>query len=122
MHILQYTFPSPYLYNGMALTSTGRKIEHNKVVVDTQTYESNCLIISVNLLSCGQNADKGQYYVTDSSYCPFIYICNEELAILVVLVMESNKYTAKLLAVLCFLEQVLTIGFKCVLKGLTNVF
>ena len=26
---------------GMALTSTGRKIEHNKVVVDTQTYELN---------------------------------------------------------------------------------
>ena len=25
----------------MALTSTGRKIEHSKVVVDTQTYESN---------------------------------------------------------------------------------
>jgi len=27
--------------HGMALTSTGRKIEHNKVVVDTQMYESN---------------------------------------------------------------------------------
>ena len=27
--------------HGMALTSTDRKIEHNKVVVDTQTYESN---------------------------------------------------------------------------------
>ena len=25
----------------MALTSTGRKIEHNKVVSDTQTYKSN---------------------------------------------------------------------------------
>ena len=24
----------------MALTSTGRKMKHNKVVVDTQTYES----------------------------------------------------------------------------------
>ena len=28
----------------MALTSTGRKIEHNKVVVETQTYESDGVI------------------------------------------------------------------------------
>jgi len=33
--------PKSLPIHGMALTSTGRKIEHNKVVVDTQTYESN---------------------------------------------------------------------------------
>ena len=32
--------PKSLPIHGMALTSTGRKIEHNKVVVDTQTYES----------------------------------------------------------------------------------
>ena len=30
--------------HGMALTSTGRKIERNKVVVRAQTYESNGLV------------------------------------------------------------------------------
>ena len=35
--------PKSLPIHGMALTSTGRKIEHNKVVVDTQTYESNRL-------------------------------------------------------------------------------
>jgi len=33
--------PKSLPIHGMALTSTGRKIEHRKVVVDTQTYESN---------------------------------------------------------------------------------
>jgi len=33
--------PKSLPIHGMALTSTGRKIEHSKVVVDTQTYESN---------------------------------------------------------------------------------
>ena len=32
--------PKSLPIHGMALTSTGRKIEHNKVVVGTQTYES----------------------------------------------------------------------------------
>ena len=36
--------PKSLPIHGMALTSTGRKIEHNKVVVDTQTYESNGLV------------------------------------------------------------------------------
>ena len=35
--------PKSLPIHGMALTSTGRKIEHNKVVVDTQTYESSQL-------------------------------------------------------------------------------
>jgi len=33
--------PKSLPIHGMALTSTGRKIEHSKVVVGTQTYESN---------------------------------------------------------------------------------
>ena len=36
--------PKSLPIHGMALTSTGRKIEHNKVVVNTQTYESNGLV------------------------------------------------------------------------------
>ena len=32
--------PKSLPIHGMALTSTGRKIEHNKVVVGAQTYES----------------------------------------------------------------------------------
>ena len=32
--------PKSLPIHGMALTSTGRKIEHNKVVLGTQTYES----------------------------------------------------------------------------------
>ena len=36
--------PKSLPIHGMALTSTGRKIEHNKVVVGTQTYESLSLI------------------------------------------------------------------------------
>ena len=39
--------PKSLPIHGMALTSTGRKIEHNKVVVDTQTYESNQLGFSL---------------------------------------------------------------------------
>ena len=36
--------PKSLPIHGMALTSTGRKIEHNKViVVDTQTYENEWL-------------------------------------------------------------------------------
>ena len=35
--------PKSLPIHGMALTSTGRKIEHNKVVVGAQTYESNQL-------------------------------------------------------------------------------
>ena len=31
--------PKSIPIHGMALTSTGRKIEHNKVVLGTQTYE-----------------------------------------------------------------------------------
>ena len=42
--------PKSLPIHGMALTSTGREIEHNKVVVDTQTYESNG---SVSLKKCG---------------------------------------------------------------------
>ena len=34
----------------MALTSTGRKMKHNKVVVDTQTYES---LSSISLENVG---------------------------------------------------------------------
>ena len=33
--------PKSLPIHGVALTSTGRKIEHNKVVVETQTYESD---------------------------------------------------------------------------------
>ena len=36
--------PKSLPIHGMALTSTGRKIEHNKVVVHTQTYDSLSLI------------------------------------------------------------------------------
>ena len=42
--------PKSLPIHGMALTSTGRKIEHNKVVVGTQTYES---ISSVSLEKSG---------------------------------------------------------------------
>ena len=42
--------------HGMALTSTGREIEHNKVVVDTQTYES---ISSVSLKILGFSCVRG---------------------------------------------------------------
>ena len=33
--------PKSLPIHGVAVTSTGRKIEHNKVVVGAQTYESN---------------------------------------------------------------------------------
>ena len=36
--------PKSLPIHGMALTSTGRKIEHSKVVVGAQTYESNGLV------------------------------------------------------------------------------
>ena len=52
MHMLQYTFSSPYLYMGwlwQALAG-GRKIEHSKVVVVTQTFES---ISSISLEKSG---------------------------------------------------------------------
>ena len=42
--------PKSLPIHGMALTSTGRKIEHNKVVVHTQTYES---ISSISLKNVG---------------------------------------------------------------------
>ena len=48
--------PKSLPIHGMALTSTGRKIEHNKVVVDTQTYKSNGLV-SIKL----QKEDGGLY-------------------------------------------------------------
>ena len=38
--------PKSLPIHGMALTSTGRKIEHNKVVVGAQTSESIRLILS----------------------------------------------------------------------------
>ena len=41
--------PKSLPIHGMALTSTGRKIEHSKVVVDTQTYESNGSVSLKNL-------------------------------------------------------------------------
>ncbi len=41
--------PKSLPIHGMALTSTGRKIEHRKVVDDTQTYESNGLVSLKNL-------------------------------------------------------------------------
>ena len=39
--------PKSLPIHGMALTSTGRKIEHNKVVVDTQTYTNRISSISL---------------------------------------------------------------------------
>ena len=39
--------PKSLPIHGMALTSTGRKIEHNKVVVDTQTYTNRVSSISL---------------------------------------------------------------------------
>ena len=48
--------PKSLPIHGMALTSTGRKIEHNKVVVDTQTYES---ISSVSLEKSGFSCLRG---------------------------------------------------------------
>ena len=48
--------PKSLPIHGMALTSTGRKIEHNKVVVDTQTYESNG---SVSLKTLGFSCLRG---------------------------------------------------------------
>ena len=50
--------PKSLPIHGMALTSTGRKIEHNKVVVDTQTYESNG-ISSVSLEKSGFSRLRG---------------------------------------------------------------
>ena len=41
--------PKSLPIHGMALTSTGRKIEHNKVVADTQTYESSGSVSLKNL-------------------------------------------------------------------------
>ena len=41
--------PKSLPIHGMALTSTGRKIEHSKVVVGTQTYESLSLISLENV-------------------------------------------------------------------------
>ena len=42
--------PKSLPIHGMALTSTGRKIEHNKVVVDTQTCEWNGSAVSLENL------------------------------------------------------------------------
>ena len=42
--------------HGMALTSTGRKIEHSKVVVGTQTYES---LSSISLENVGFSRLRG---------------------------------------------------------------
>ena len=39
--------PKSLPIHGMALTSTGRKIEHNKVVVGTQTYTNRVSSISL---------------------------------------------------------------------------
>ena len=48
--------PKSLPIHGMALTSTGRKIEHSKVVVGTQTYES---ISSVSLKISGFSCVRG---------------------------------------------------------------
>ena len=48
--------PKSLPIHGMALTSTGRKIEHNKVVVGAQTYES---ISSVSLEKLGFSRLRG---------------------------------------------------------------
>ena len=48
--------PKSLPIHGMALTSTGRKIEHNKVVVGAQTYES---ISSVSLEKSGFSRLRG---------------------------------------------------------------
>ena len=48
--------PKSLPIHGMALTSTGRKIEHSKVVADTQTSKGNGSIIAeksgFSCLSC----------------------------------------------------------------------
>ena len=66
--------------HGMALTSTGRKIEHNKVVVDTQTYESN------------RKSVIGVHY-----YRLYIYLSNSEYFISSFLIVYC-QYMAKLFA------------------------
>ena len=43
----------------MALTSTGRKVEHNKVVADTQTYESISSVDSLKLKILGFTCVRG---------------------------------------------------------------
>jgi len=48
--------PKSLPIHGMALTSTGRKIERNKVVVGTQTYE---LISSISLENVGVSRLQG---------------------------------------------------------------
>ena len=48
--------PKSLPIHGMALTSTGRKIEHNEVVVGAQTYESNG---SVSLENVGFSCLRG---------------------------------------------------------------
>ena len=49
-------FPKSLPIHKMALASTDRKIEHNKVVVDTQTYELNG---SVSLENVGFSCLRG---------------------------------------------------------------
>ena len=41
--------PKSLPIHGMALTSTGRKIEHRKVTRYTQTYESNISSVSLKI-------------------------------------------------------------------------
>ena len=48
--------PKSLPIHGMALTSTGRKIEHSKVVLGTQTYES---ISSISLENVGFSRLRG---------------------------------------------------------------
>ena len=48
--------PKSLPIHGMALTGTGRKIEHNKVVLGTQTYES---IRSISLENVGFSRLRG---------------------------------------------------------------
>ena len=62
------------IHCGMALTSTGRKIEHNKVVVDTQTqvtYKSNCWI------SLCQTETKGRWRALQGCWL-FITLLNRK--------------------------------------------
>jgi len=48
--------PKSLPIHGMAFTSTGRKIEHSKVVVGTQTYES---LSSISLENVGFSRLRG---------------------------------------------------------------
>ena len=74
--------PKSLPIHGMALTSTGRKIEHSMVVLGTQSSnDKNCLAREPPTSGHKHVMDQGPYNGADSVHWSFIYIYIKELPI-----------------------------------------